>query len=66
MSLQDKVIVTTGAASGMGLQTARLLASKGAKLSLVDIQEQPLKALGTELKTAGAHVLITVVNVSQR
>lgn len=66
MSLKDKVIVITGAASGIGLETARLFASKGAKLSLADIQEQPLKALEKELKEAGAQVLTTVVDVSQR
>ncbi|KAF1357565.1 NAD(P)-binding protein [Lizonia empirigonia] len=66
MSLKDKVIVITGAASGIGLETARLFASKGAKLSLADIQEQPLKALEKELKEVGAQVITTVVDVSQR
>jgi NAD(P)-dependent dehydrogenase (short-subunit alcohol dehydrogenase family) len=63
MSLKNKVIVITGAASGMGLETARLFASKGAKLSLADIQEKPLKA---ELQSTGAEVMATVVNVSNR
>lgn len=34
MSLNDKVIVIMGASSGIGAATAKLLASKGAKLSL--------------------------------
>ncbi|KAL5425032.1 hypothetical protein PMIN04_002845 [Paraphaeosphaeria minitans] len=66
MSIKGKVIVITGAASGMGLETARLFASKGAKLSLADIQEKPLKDLEVELQYAGAEVMARVVDVSNR
>ncbi|KND93035.1 Levodione reductase [Tolypocladium ophioglossoides CBS 100239] len=38
-----KVITVTGAASGMGLATAKLLASRGATLSLADLNEAGLK-----------------------
>ncbi|PSN72438.1 NAD(P)-binding protein [Corynespora cassiicola Philippines] len=66
MSIKDKVITITGAASGMGLETSKLFASKGAKLSLADIQEKPLKSLGEELLKNGAQVMITVVDISDR
>lgn len=66
MSLKDRVIVLTGAASGMGLETARLFASKGAKLSLADVQEQPLKDLEAELTKSGAQVIVRVVDVRKR
>lgn len=66
MSLKDKVIAITGAASGIGLETARLFASKGAKLALADVQEKPLEDLESELRTAGAQVMIQVVDVSKR
>lgn len=66
MSLKDKVIAITGAASGIGLETVRLFASKGAKLALADVQEKPLKDLESELRTAGAQVMIQVVDVSKR
>ena len=66
MSLKDKVIAITGAASGIGLETARLFASKGAKLALADVQEKPLKDLESELRTAGAQVMIQIVDVSKR
>ncbi|KAJ4299634.1 hypothetical protein N0V90_004880 [Kalmusia sp. IMI 367209] len=66
MSIKDKVIVITGAASGMGLETARLFASKGAKLSLADVQEKPLRELEAELKQSGAQIMATVVDVSNR
>ncbi|OSS53959.1 hypothetical protein B5807_00787 [Epicoccum nigrum] len=68
MSLKDKVIVITGAASGIGLETARLFASKGAKLSLADVQTARLEELHSELKTShpSTQVMITTVDVSQR
>jgi NAD(P)-dependent dehydrogenase (short-subunit alcohol dehydrogenase family) len=64
--MENKVIVITGAASGMGLETARLFASKGAKLSLADVQEKPLKELGAELQKTGAQVMAQVVDVRDR
>ncbi|KAF2265056.1 3-alpha--hydroxysteroid dehydrogenase [Lojkania enalia] len=66
MSIKDKVIVITGAASGMGLETSRLFASKRAKLSLADVQEKPLRELEAELRKSGAQVIATVVDVSNR
>jgi NAD(P)-dependent dehydrogenase (short-subunit alcohol dehydrogenase family) len=65
MSLKDKVIVITGAASGMGLETAHLFA-KGAKLSLADIQSKPFADLEAELQASGIHVIIRTVDVSKR
>ncbi|KAL1602159.1 hypothetical protein SLS59_004844 [Nothophoma quercina] len=68
MSLKDKVIVITGAASGMGLETARLFASKGAILSLADIQIEPLQALYKELKNTypDLKIIASQVDVSKR
>ncbi|KAH7409807.1 3-alpha--hydroxysteroid dehydrogenase [Phaeosphaeria sp. MPI-PUGE-AT-0046c] len=64
--MDGKVFVITGAASGMGLETARLFASKGAKLSLADVQEKPLKDLESELQKSGAQVMSQVVDVRDR
>ncbi|RMZ69623.1 3-oxoacyl-[acyl-carrier- ] reductase [Pyrenophora seminiperda CCB06] len=66
MSVKGKVYTITGAASGIGLETAKLFASKGAKVSLADIQEKPLQDLEAELKKCGAEVMIRVVDVSKR
>ncbi|KAE8413240.1 hypothetical protein BDV36DRAFT_304260 [Aspergillus pseudocaelatus] len=41
-SHEGKVIAVTGAASGMGLATAQLLASRGASISLADLNEDAL------------------------
>ncbi|KAF2787019.1 short-chain dehydrogenase [Melanomma pulvis-pyrius CBS 109.77] len=49
MSLANKLITLTGSASGIGLSTARLLARRGALLSLADYNTTALKAAHTEL-----------------
>jgi NAD(P)-dependent dehydrogenase (short-subunit alcohol dehydrogenase family) len=48
-SLRGKVVVLTGAASGIGLATAHLLASHGALLSLADINTTQLAEVAAEL-----------------
>jgi NAD(P)-dependent dehydrogenase (short-subunit alcohol dehydrogenase family) len=66
MSIKGKVICITGAASGIACATARHFASRGAVLSLADVQETPLNELAEELQKTGAQVLATVVDVSDR
>ncbi|MNF30080.1 Cyclopentanol dehydrogenase [compost metagenome] len=48
-SLQDKVVLITGAASGIGAATARLFAAEGARVVLADINEMNGSALAREL-----------------
>ncbi len=47
-SLQNKVAVITGAASGLGFAIAKKLSAMGAKLALLDIQTAPLEAFEQE------------------
>lgn len=57
-------IAITGASSGIGLATAQLLASRGATLSLADLNEEGLKRTAQELPTIGGQShLTTVVDV---
>ncbi|KAF2840324.1 NAD(P)-binding protein [Patellaria atrata CBS 101060] len=65
-SLVDKVVVITGAASGMGLETSKLLASKGVKVSMADIQEGPLNEAAAAIRKEGGKVIATVVDVRDR
>ncbi|MCJ1300727.1 hypothetical protein MMC08_003524 [Hypocenomyce scalaris] len=60
-TVQGKVIAITGAASGIGLALARLLASRGAILSLADVNQAGLDAAIKSLQGKG-HIE-TVVDV---
>ena len=50
MSLEKKTIIITGAASGIGRETARLCHELGAKLLLLDVNESGLNAVKDLLK----------------
>lgn len=65
-SFEGKVIALTGGASGIGLATARILATRGAKLSIADIQAERLAEVATELKDKGASVIVRKVDVRNR
>src|SRR4051812_31903026 len=54
----NRGFIVTGAASGIGLATARKLKARGARLVLWDMDEERLAAVGAEL---GAHT--TVLNI---
>lgn len=61
----DKVVAITGGASGIGLATANLLAERGAKLSLADVQEKALQQAQSDIKSKypESDVLIFTVDV---
>ena len=50
----------------MGLETARLRASKGAKVSLADVQEEALMKVASEIENDGGKVLATVIDIKDR
>jgi NADP-dependent 3-hydroxy acid dehydrogenase YdfG len=52
MEIAGKVVLITGASSGIGLATARLLARKGAKLALAARSAEKLAHLASELPDA--------------
>ena len=56
MEIKGKVAIVTGASSGIGLATAKLLSSKGAKLALVARSKDKLEKLAKELPDAIAVV----------
>ncbi|CCF42240.1 3-oxoacyl-[acyl-carrier-protein] reductase [Colletotrichum higginsianum] len=63
---RDKVIAVTGAASGIGLATAHLLASRGAKLSLADINAEGLREAQSDIQArhTEAEVITSAVDVT--
>jgi NAD(P)-dependent dehydrogenase (short-subunit alcohol dehydrogenase family) len=61
---KGQTAVLTGAASGFGLECARIAAARGMNLVLVDIQQEALDHARQEAESAGAQVLARVVDVS--
>lgn len=57
LGLAGKVCVITGAASGMGRETAKVFAKAGAKLVLLDRDGEHLTTLASELESQGVEVL---------
>ena len=58
--MKDQVIIITGAAMGLGYAAAEVLASKGAKLALVDYNEEALKEAEEKLSSAYQTEILTV------
>ena len=63
---KGKTAVLTGAGSGFGLECARIGASLGMNLVLVDVQQDALDAAEAEMKATGAKVLARRVDVSSQ
>ena len=54
MKFENKVVIITGSASGIGLATAKRFAKEKAKIVLADINADKLKQAETEVRHAGA------------
>src|SRR5919108_6246855 len=52
-TVKGKVVVLTGASSGIGAEAARILAARGARLALIARGEERLRRLADELSDAG-------------
>ncbi|TSB45422.1 SDR family oxidoreductase [Alkalicoccobacillus porphyridii] len=64
MSIEEKVVIITGASSGIGEATARELGSKGAKVVLAARREDRLKLLQDSLKKDKIESSYKVVDVT--
>lgn len=66
MHIKDKVIVITGASSGIGEATALLLAARGAKLVLGARRPEKLEAVARLITDAGGQVACASIDVKHR
>jgi len=64
LDFTGKVALVTGAASGMGLATARAFAEAGAAVVLADFKERAVKAAAEELVAAGHKAVAVRCDVS--
>ena len=64
--LDGKVGIITGAASGIGAATARILAREGARLILTDIDDDAGMALAKEIGGTYLHLDVAEEEVGQR
>jgi NADP-dependent 3-hydroxy acid dehydrogenase YdfG len=62
-NINDKVVIITGASSGIGEATAKELASKGAKVVLAARREERLKKLQEEIQNKGGQAIYKVTDV---
>ncbi|XP_063540763.1 3-oxoacyl-[acyl-carrier-protein] reductase FabG-like [Cydia strobilella] len=65
MNFKGKVAIVTGAASGMGAATVKALAREGAKVALVDKDEENLKKVATQCEQHGNKPLIIRADITK-
>lgn len=63
-SIEGSVALVTGAASGMGRATARLLADVGASVGVTDLRLQDAQAVADEINTLGGTAVAWKLDVS--
>ena len=64
--IEGKVVIITGASSGIGAATARLLAERGAKLVLGARREEQLEQLTAEIRAKGGEAVYQRLDVTRQ
>ncbi len=62
--LKDKVAIITGAAAGIGKETALLFSKEGAKVVLCDLATDPLEDIASTIKRSGTEAICVKCNVA--
>ena len=62
--LKDKTAFVTGGGSGIGLATAKALATRGARLILADIDDARVKTAAADLRAVGVDAMALTLNVA--
>ena len=65
-SFEGRVIAITGGASGIGFATARLLASRGASISVADVRQGPLDEAVADIRKSNLNMKIFAKAVDVR
>lgn len=65
LRVKDKIAVITGAGSGIGRATALKMAQHGAKVCLIDLNDERSEALVQQLKQSGNEAIFVDTDVSQ-
>jgi len=63
--IENKVVIITGASSGIGEATARLLAKRGAKVVLGARRVEKLERIANEIKADGGNAVFQSLDVTQ-
>lgn len=64
--IKDKVVIITGASSGIGEATAKLLAQRGAKVVLGARREDKLRAIADSIRQAGGQAAYQALDVTKQ
>ncbi|WP_182103997.1 SDR family NAD(P)-dependent oxidoreductase, partial [Niallia taxi] len=64
MNFQDKVIIVTGAAGGIGKEVVKKVVSGGAKVVLVDLNKEAIESVQSELQLTQDNSLVVQTDVS--
>jgi meso-butanediol dehydrogenase/(S,S)-butanediol dehydrogenase/diacetyl reductase len=65
-NFNGKALLVTGAASGLGRTTAKLLAELGGEVALVDRNPEGLESVASEIKAAGGKAHVLALDLSER
>lgn len=65
-NVEEKVVVLTGASSGIGMATAKALAEKGAKVVVAARREERLKELVASIEVEGGTAVYQVTDVTSQ
>jgi len=65
MKLQDQVAIITGAGRNIGKAMAKLFASEGAKIAVIEMHEGRGRAVVDEIKQAGGEAMVVLCDVAK-